>query len=92
MSLLLTLLFRRLVPTPTAAFHRDSNPRPQLLRVSSNHSAKLAIEVEVGRDIKVQRKVQMKMILPKQDMVKRLLLLQLDTQVPEEEDQKFLQK
>jgi hypothetical protein len=34
----------------------------------------------------------MKMILPKQDKVKRLLLLQLDAQVPEEEDQKSLQK
>jgi hypothetical protein len=33
----------------------------------------------------------MKMIIPKQDNVKRLLLLQLDTQVPEEEDQKILQ-
>ncbi len=32
------------------------------------------------------------MIIPKQDKVKRLLLLQLDAQVPEEEDQKFLQK
>ncbi len=34
----------------------------------------------------------MKMIIPKQDKVKRLLLLQLDAQVPEEEDQKSLQK
>jgi hypothetical protein len=42
--------------------------------------------VEVERDIKLQRKVQMKMIIPKQDKVKRLLLLQLDAQVPEEED------
>ncbi len=49
-------------------------------------------EVEVERDIKVQGKVQMKMIIPKQDKVKRLLLLQLNTQVPEEEDQKSLQK
>ncbi len=32
------------------------------------------------------------MIIPKQDKVKRLLLLQLDAQVPEEEDQKSLQK
>jgi hypothetical protein len=48
--------------------------------------------VEVERDIKLQRKVQMKMIIPKQDKVKRLLLLQLDAQVPEEEDQKSLQK
>ncbi len=47
MSLLLTLLFRRLVPTPTAAFRRDSNPRPQLLRVSSNHSATLAVAAVV---------------------------------------------
>jgi hypothetical protein len=32
------------------------------------------------------------MIIPKQDKVKRLLLLQLeDAQVPEEEDQKSLQ-
>jgi hypothetical protein len=36
-------------------------------------------EVEVGRDIKVQGKVQMKMIIPKQDKVKRLLLLQHNT-------------
>jgi hypothetical protein len=28
----------------------------------------------------------MKMFIPKQDKVKRLLLLQLDAQVPEEED------
>ncbi len=34
----------------------------------------------------------MKMIIPKQDTVKRLLLLQLDAQVPEEEDQKSIQK
>ncbi len=32
------------------------------------------------------------MFIPKHDKVKRLLLLQLDTQVPEEEDQKILQK
>jgi hypothetical protein len=44
--------------------------------------------VEVERDIKLQRKVQMNMIIHKQDKVKRLLLLQLDAQVPEEEDQK----
>ncbi len=49
-------------------------------------------EVEVERDIKVQGKVQMKMIIPKQDKVKRLLLLQHNTQVPKEEDQKILQK
>jgi hypothetical protein len=49
-------------------------------------------EVEVERDIKVQRKVQMKMIISKQDKVKRLLLLQLNSQVPEEEDQTSLQK
>jgi hypothetical protein len=48
--------------------------------------------VEVERDIKLQRKVKMKMIISKQDKVKRLLLLQLDAQVPEEEDQKSLQK
>jgi hypothetical protein len=48
--------------------------------------------VEVERDIKLKRKVKMKMIIPKQDKVKRLLLLQLDAQVPEEEDQKSLQK
>jgi hypothetical protein len=34
----------------------------------------------------------MRMFIPKQDKVKRLLLLQLDAQVPEEEDQKILQK
>jgi hypothetical protein len=34
----------------------------------------------------------MKIIIPKQDKVKRLLLLQLDAQVPEEKDQKILQK
>ena len=32
------------------------------------------------------------MIIPNQDNVKKLLLLQLDAQVPEEEDQKILQK
>jgi hypothetical protein len=32
----------------------------------------------------------MKTIIPKQDKVKRLLLLQLDAKVPEEEDQKSL--
>jgi hypothetical protein len=32
----------------------------------------------------------MKMFIPKQAKVKRLLLLQLDAQVPEEEDQKSL--
>ena len=47
-------------------------------------------EVEVEEDIKLQGKVLMKMIIPKQDKVKRLLLLQLNTQVPEEEDQKSL--
>ncbi len=36
-------------------------------------------EVEVERDIEVQGKVQMKMIIPKQDKVKRLLLLQHNT-------------
>ncbi len=49
-------------------------------------------EVEVERDIELQGKVLMKMIIPKHDKVKRLLLLQLDAQVPEEEDQKILQK
>jgi hypothetical protein len=34
----------------------------------------------------VQVKVQMKMIIPKPDKVKRLLLFQQDAQVPEEED------
>ncbi len=34
----------------------------------------------------------MKMIILKQDKVKRLLLLQLDAQVSEEEDEKILQK
>ncbi len=33
----------------------------------------------------------MKMIIPKQDKVKRLRLLQLDAQIPEEEDQKSSQ-
>jgi hypothetical protein len=41
--------------------------------------------VEVKRDIKLQGRVLMKMIIPDQDKVKRLLLLQLDAQVPEEE-------
>jgi hypothetical protein len=36
-------------------------------------------EVEVERDIEAQGKVQMKMIIPKQDKVKRLLLLQHNT-------------
>ncbi len=49
-------------------------------------------ELEVEKDIKLQGKVQMKMFIPKQDKVKRLLLLELDAQVPEEEDQKSLQK
>ncbi len=49
-------------------------------------------EVEVERDIKLQGKVQMKMTIPKHNKVMRLLLLQLDAQVPEEEDQKILQK
>ncbi len=49
-------------------------------------------EVEVERDIKVQEKVQMKMIIPKQDKAKRLLLVQHNTWDPEEEDQKILQK
>ncbi len=47
-------------------------------------------EVEVERDIEIQGKVLMKMIIPKQDKVKRLLLLQLNAQVPEEE-QKWIQ-
>jgi hypothetical protein len=34
----------------------------------------------------------MKMIISKPKKVKRLLLLQLDAQIPEEEDQKSLQK
>jgi hypothetical protein len=34
----------------------------------------------------------MKMIIPTQDKVKRLLLLQVGAPVPEEEDQKSLQK
>jgi hypothetical protein len=42
--------------------------------------------VEVERDIELQRKVQMKMIIPRQDKVKRLLLLQLNAKVPEKED------
>jgi hypothetical protein len=46
--------------------------------------------VEVERKSKLQGKVLMKMFIPKQDKVKRLLLLQLDAQVPEEDDQKSL--
>jgi hypothetical protein len=45
----------------------------------------------IGRRRKKKRrqgKVQMKMIIPKQDKVKRLLLLQHNAKVPEEEDQK----
>ncbi len=34
----------------------------------------------------------MKMFIIKHDKVKRLLILQLDAQVPEEEEQKILQK
>jgi hypothetical protein len=49
-------------------------------------------EVEVEGDIKVQGKLQMKLIIPKKDKVRRLLLLQLTAPVPEEEDQKSLQK
>jgi hypothetical protein len=41
--------------------------------------------VEVERDIKLQGRVLMKMIIPNQEKVKRLLLLQLNAQVPEEE-------
>jgi hypothetical protein len=48
--------------------------------------------VEVERDNAVQVKVCMKMIIPKQDKVKRLLVLQQDAQVPEEEEQKSWQK
>jgi hypothetical protein len=48
--------------------------------------------VEVERDIELQTKVQMIMIIPKQDKLKRLLLLQLNAQVPDEEDQKNSQK
>jgi hypothetical protein len=44
------------------------------------------------RHIKVQGKVQMKIIISKQDKVKRLLLLEHNALVPEEEDQKSLQK
>ncbi len=40
--------------------------------------------VKVERDIKLQGRVLMKMINPNQDKVKRLLLLQLDAQVPDE--------
>jgi hypothetical protein len=40
------------------------------------------------KNIKFQEKIQMRMIIPKQDKEKRLLLLQHDEQVPEEEDQK----
>ncbi len=40
----------------------------------------------------IQVKVQMKMIITKPDKVKRLLLLQHDAQVPDEEDQKSWQK
>jgi hypothetical protein len=46
--------------------------------------------VKVERDLKLQGKVLMKMFIPKQDKVKRLILLQLNAQVPEEEDQKSL--
>jgi hypothetical protein len=42
-------------------------------------------EVEVERGIEPQGRVLMKMIIPKQDKLKRLPLLQLDAQVPEEE-------
>jgi hypothetical protein len=45
-------------------------------------------EAEVERDIKVQGKVQIEIIIPKQEKVKRLLLLQHNAQFPEEEDQK----
>ncbi len=48
--------------------------------------------VEVERDIKVWGKVQMKTIIWKQDKVKRLVLLQHNALVPEEEIQKSLQK
>jgi hypothetical protein len=39
----------------------------------------------VERDIELQGGVLMKMIIPNQDKVKRLLLLQINAQVPEEE-------
>ncbi len=41
--------------------------------------------VEVERSIELQGGVLMTLIIPNQDKVKRLLLLQLDSQVPEEE-------
>jgi hypothetical protein len=47
-------------------------------------------EVEVERDLELQGKVLMKMFILKQNKVKRLLLLHLNVQVPEEEDQKNL--
>jgi hypothetical protein len=47
-------------------------------------------EVEVERRIEIQGRVLMKMIIPNQDKVKRLLLLQLDAHIPEEE-QKWIQ-
>jgi hypothetical protein len=46
--------------------------------------------VEVERDMELQGRVLVKMIIPNQDKVKRFLLLQLDAQVPEEE-QKWIQ-
>ncbi len=49
-------------------------------------------EVEEEKDIAVQGKVQMKMIIVKQDKVKTLVLLQHDSEVQEEEDQKSWQK
>jgi hypothetical protein len=43
------------------------------------------VEVEVERDIELQGRVLMQMIVPNQDNVKRLLLLQLNAKVSEEE-------
>ncbi len=42
-------------------------------------------EVEVERSIEFQGRVLLKMIIPNQDKMERLLLLQLNAQVPEEE-------
>jgi hypothetical protein len=45
-----------------------------------------------GKRYQTSRKVPMKMFIPKHDKVKRLKLLQLNAQVPEEEGQKISQK
>ena len=47
-ELLLTYLLRQLAPTLAVAFHRDLNPRLQVLRVLVNHSATVVIRSSIS--------------------------------------------